>query len=80
MTANENQNKKQDQESQKPGFRFLSFKNKFDKSYIPDLRQQWEGLDNSNRRKFVFGIFIGLIIVIAGVALLFILMTNLIQQ
>lgn len=55
-------------------------RNKFDKTYGPDLKQQWYGMNKNDRRKFILGIVIGFVIFILSIALLFFLMTNLIQH
>ncbi len=80
MMADENQKEKHEQDSRKSRFSFLSWKNKFDKTYVSDLRQQWENMDKIERQKFILGAFIGLIIFIGGITLLFILMNGLIQH
>jgi len=79
MSTDKNQRENKEKKTKKSFFSFLSWKNKFDKSYGPDLRQQWQELDKIERRKFVLGVLAGLIIFIGGVVLLFILMTNLLN-
>jgi hypothetical protein len=80
MVAENKQPKNEDKETKKSILGFFSWKNKFDKSYGPELRQQWMELERIERRKFVLGAFVGLIIFIASVVLLFILMTNLLNN
>jgi len=71
--------KEQDRESQKNLIGFFFRRNKFDKTYAPDLKQQWGGMDRKDRRKFIIGVIVGFVIFIISIALLFILMSNLIH-
>lgn len=80
MVAENKQPKNEDKQTKKSILGFLSWKNKFDKSYGPELRQQWQELDKIERRNFILGVFVGLIIFIGSVVLLFILMTNLLNN
>jgi hypothetical protein len=44
-----------------------------DKDYMPELKAQWNTLNNRERVKFVFGAFVGLLIVVGGIILIILL-------
>jgi hypothetical protein len=48
-----------------------------DKDYIPELKDQWNTLKNRERVKFVFGAFVGLLIVVGGIILIILLISAL---
>jgi type VI protein secretion system component VasF len=80
MVAENKQPENKNKDTKKSILGFLSWKNKFDKSYGPELRQQWQEMDKIERRKFFFGVLVGLIIFIVSFVLLFILMANLLNN
>lgn len=80
MTGDKHLKETQEQGSNKNLSGFFFRKNKFDKTLIPELKQQWDGMNNNDRRKFIIGAVVGLIIFILCVVLLYLLMTNLIPH
>jgi len=58
---------------------FFFRRNKFDNTYAPDLKHQWKELNRKDRRIFLTGAIVGLIVFLSLVAILFFLMSNLFQ-
>lgn len=48
-----------------------------DEDYLPDLKSQWNAMNNAERVKFVLGAIIGLMIVLGGIVLIFLLISAL---
>jgi len=48
-----------------------------DDDYLPDLKTQWNAMNNAERVKFVLGAIIGLMIVLGGIVLIFLLISAL---
>ncbi len=48
-----------------------------DEDYVPDLKAQWNAMNNAERVKFILGAIIGLIIVLGGIVLIFLLISAL---
>ena len=71
---------KPDQENKRSLLGFFFLKNKFDKSYAPDLKQQWDNMDRNERLTFILGVVVGAIIFLLGIALLYSLIFNLIPH
>lgn len=49
-------------------------KEKPDKTFYPELKEQWKGLNLREKIKFIFGAFIGLIIIVGALALVYYLL------
>ena len=50
-----------------------------DEDYLPELKAQWESMETGERIKFTIGAVIGLLIVLGGLFLVFLLITALRQ-
>lgn len=61
-------------------FDFFFLRNKFDTSFAPDLKQQWESMEKNERLKFVLGVIFGFIFFLLSIALLYTLIFNLIPN
>lgn len=48
-----------------------------DEDYVPDLKAQWNAMNNAERVKFILGAIIGLMIVLGGIVLIFLLISAL---
>jgi hypothetical protein len=48
-----------------------------DEDYIPELKAQWNILNNRERVKFIFGALVGLLIVVGGIILIILLISAL---
>ena len=71
------QNKKDNEDhTQKKTFlgSFLA-REKFEENYIPDLKTEWESMNQREKIKFILGGLIGLLIVIGAGVLLFALIS-----
>jgi len=47
-----------------------------DEEYLPDLKAQWGKMDRNEKRKFIFGAVVGLILFIGALYLTFILLSS----
>jgi len=47
-----------------------------DEEYLPDLKAQWEKMDRNEKRKFVIGAIVGLILFIGALSLTFFVLSS----
>jgi len=48
-----------------------------DENYLPELKAQWNAMNNGERIKFIFGAIVGLIIILGGMFLIYYLISTL---
>lgn len=46
-----------------------------DENYLPELKAQWNAMDNGERVKFILGALVGLIIILGGMFLIYYLIS-----
>lgn len=46
-----------------------------DENYLPELKAQWNAMDNEERVKFILGALVGLIIILGGMFLIYYLIS-----
>ena len=56
---------------------FFLTREKPDEDYIPDLKTQWNAMNNVQRVKFILGAVVGLTIILGGIVLIFLLISAL---
>ena len=47
-----------------------------DEAYLPDLKAQWEKMDRDEKRKFIFGAIVGLILFIGALSLTYVILSS----
>jgi hypothetical protein len=48
-----------------------------DENYLPELKSQWNAMDNRERVRFILGALVGLIIILGGMFLIYYLISAL---
>jgi hypothetical protein len=73
--SNPKDKKKKTTDNQKPSLLniFLT-KEKPDKTYFPELKEQWKDLNRGDKIKFILGALVGLIIITGALALVYYLL------
>ena len=73
--SNPKDKKNNSEDNQKPSLlNIFMTKEKPDKTYFPELKDQWKELDGKNKVKFVLGALVGLIIIAGALALVYYLL------
>jgi len=73
-------NKKKSGHQEKQKRRFLDIfltREEPDEDYMPDLKNQWTSMDQKDRIIFILGALFGLIIILGGLILIYILISSL---
>jgi len=72
---NQKDNKKKNEDIQKPSLlNIFMTKEKPDKTYFPELKEQWKDMNRVDKIRFILGAFVGLIIIAGALALVYYLL------
>ena len=72
---NQKDNKKKNEDIQKPSLlNIFMTKEKPDRTYFPELKEQWKNMNRGDKIRFILGAFVGLIIIAGALALVYYLL------